>query len=266
MASVTDTIDAQTDEGQLIAELVDKLTGGDLRSRQEQTLSAALSALGPDLLGQLFGAEGLGGLLGGADAATQGLTNQAIAASSTGAQQLANRIRGATGAAGFGGSGIGESIAASAELSGPQATSRLLLEEAARQDEQKRADLGQIAGILGPLFLGSTEIGAGIDAAEGADDTTAQILGAIGGIGGGLASNPAIFCWVAREVFGESDPRWLQARDYMINLAPDDLFLLYAEHGEELARQVRFDPELKAELLPSFEALVERVEEWRHGR
>ena len=43
------------------------------------------------------------------------------------------------------------------------------------------------------------------------------------------------FCWVAREVYGEEDPRWLLFRAWLLTEAPTWLRDAYGEHGEEFA-------------------------------
>ena len=63
------------------------------------------------------------------------------------------------------------------------------------------------------------------------------------GILGGL-------CWVAREVYGEEDGRWVQFRTWLLNDAPKWLLNLYAKHGEWFAGVVRRVPILKRALRP----------------
>jgi hypothetical protein len=60
----------------------------------------------------------------------------------------------------------------------------------------------------------------------------------------------ASICWVAREVYGEEDPRWVQFRTWLLNDAPKWLLNLYAKHGEWFAGIVRKAPILKRALRP----------------
>ncbi|MFM7109151.1 MAG: hypothetical protein ACKOZU_11255 [Planctomycetaceae bacterium] len=53
------------------------------------------------------------------------------------------------------------------------------------------------------------------------------------GIGGAQGGNP--FCWVAREVYGAHDPRWVEFRTWMTVDAPRWLRDGYAVHGEAVA-------------------------------
>jgi hypothetical protein len=57
-------------------------------------------------------------------------------------------------------------------------------------------------------------------------------------------------CWVAREVYGEEDGRWVQFRTWLLNDAPKWLLNLYAKHGEWFAGVVRKAPILKRVLRP----------------
>jgi|LakMenEpi03Aug12_release.lakeMendotaPanAssembly.Ray.scaffolds.fasta_scaffold162451_2 hypothetical protein len=61
-----------------------------------------------------------------------------------------------------------------------------------------------------------------------------------GGMGGG---NP--FCWVAREVYGVDDPRWLVFRAWLTADAPTWLHDLYGKHGEAFAAWIRDKPAVK---------------------
>ncbi len=66
----------------------------------------------------------------------------------------------------------------------------------------------------------------------------------IGGAGGGGGGNP--FCWVAREIYGVHDPRWLAFREWLTWEAPEMLRDGYAEHGEAFAEWLHDRPVAKA--------------------
>ena len=86
------------------------------------------------------------------------------------------------------------------------------------------------------------------------------VLGAIGTVGGavigsmvapgpGTAAGAAAgsrLCWVAREVYGEDNPKWLQFRDWLMNSAPNWFRELYIKHGERVAQFISNKPILKA--------------------
>jgi hypothetical protein len=52
-------------------------------------------------------------------------------------------------------------------------------------------------------------------------------------------------CWVAREVYGVHDPRWLAFRDWMLTDAPAWLRDAYAAHGEACAAWIHDKPLVK---------------------
>lgn len=64
------------------------------------------------------------------------------------------------------------------------------------------------------------------------------------GIGGAPGGNP--FCWVAREVYGVHDPRWLAFRQWMVWEAPAWLQDLYSTRGEGFAAWLHDRPAAKA--------------------
>ncbi len=73
--------------------------------------------------------------------------------------------------------------------------------------------------------------------------------GGMGGMGGGgMGGMGGGFCWVAREVYGESDPRWRVFRGWLTEDAPLWLRHAYALHGEALAGWIRDKPVIKASL------------------
>ena len=74
------------------------------------------------------------------------------------------------------------------------------------------------------------------------------------GMGGGMGGG---FCWVAREVYGAHDPRWLVFRGWMIDEAPAWLRDLYGTHGPAVADWIHDKPAAKAALREIMNAIVE---------
>jgi hypothetical protein len=68
------------------------------------------------------------------------------------------------------------------------------------------------------------------------------MLGAIGNLGGAAITK---YCWVAREVYGEDNPKWLMFREWLLTKAPDWFRNLYIKHGERFAAFLRTKPSLK---------------------
>jgi hypothetical protein len=91
-----------------------------------------------------------------------------------------------------------------------------------------------------------------------------QAIGAVPGGGGSTTTrNPGLFdyltlaatvmgsgCWVAREVYGPTNPAWLEFREWMAIDAPDWLRRAYMKHGPKLAEWVARNPWAKRVLRP----------------
>lgn len=65
-----------------------------------------------------------------------------------------------------------------------------------------------------------------------------------------LAAQTAALCWVAREVYGQADPKWLQFREWVIGYSPDWFYNAYSKYGERFAKVVNKVPVLKAVIRP----------------
>jgi hypothetical protein len=83
------------------------------------------------------------------------------------------------------------------------------------------------------------------------------------GIGGGAGGNP--FCWVAREVYGVHDPRWLAFRSWMTWQAPAFLRDAYADHGEAFAAWLHERPVAKAAVRLAMNQVVANTSPAAHG-
>jgi hypothetical protein len=71
------------------------------------------------------------------------------------------------------------------------------------------------------------------------------MLGSLGGSAIGAGGMIAAFCWVAREVYGTENPKWVQFRDWMLANASDDFVDAYIQHGPKIAEFISDKPELK---------------------
>lgn len=67
-------------------------------------------------------------------------------------------------------------------------------------------------------------------------------LGGLGSLASGIAS---LTCWVAREVYGPENLRWVYFRQWMLESAPKWLWKLYRKHGEKFAAFISDKPLLK---------------------
>jgi hypothetical protein len=62
----------------------------------------------------------------------------------------------------------------------------------------------------------------------------------------GSAASMGFLCWVAREVYGIDNPKWLQFREWMLTKASDNLRNFYIKYGERIAESIRNKPKIKA--------------------
>jgi len=75
-------------------------------------------------------------------------------------------------------------------------------------------------------------------------DYLGQITGSLGSLtssAGGIAA----LCWIAREVYGKDNPKWLLFRKWLITKAPKWFFKLYAKYGPKVAIYISNKPLLK---------------------
>ena len=72
-------------------------------------------------------------------------------------------------------------------------------------------------------------------------------------LGAQVAASPK-FCWVAREVYGKDDPKWLQFREWVIGYSPDWFYNAYSKYGENVAKVVAKVPALKLVIRPFMDA------------
>lgn len=88
-----------------------------------------------------------------------------------------------------------------------------------------------------------------------ANGTSGLISGGIGAVGA-VAGAALMMCWVAREIYGIDDSRWMIFRDWMLHDSPTWFLRLYVRHGERFARWLHTHPMIKAAIKPWFDARV----------
>ena len=87
--------------------------------------------------------------------------------------------------------------------------------------------------------------GAMAQASAARDAGRSSMLGSLGGAALGLI-NPIGPCWVAREVYGIENPKWLEFRYWMLNDAPSWFRNLYVKYGERIAKFISNKPRIKS--------------------
>jgi hypothetical protein len=63
---------------------------------------------------------------------------------------------------------------------------------------------------------------------------------------GSIAGAAIMACWVAREVYGIDNPKWLQFREWMLNDSPSWFRKLYIKFGERFAAFISNKPRIKS--------------------
>lgn len=105
----------------------------------------------------------------------------------------------------------------------------------------------QMSGYNAQLgYMASTyqnPLAAGIGAAQG-----------IAGLGIGIAG---LVCWVAREVYGEDDPKWMLFREWMMKYSPRWMLYGYIKYGPRIARWIRGHNAIKTVLRRWMDSKIE---------
>lgn len=117
---------------------------------------------------------------------------------------------------------------------------------------------------LGPKFLTpesqylanirSNDIAMQNAQAAAAATRSAGMYSGLGAIAGGLIA----LCWVAREVYGSDNYKWLVFRDYVLNDAPEWFRSLYIKHGEKFAEFIKDKPVLKYMVRKMMDVIVNK--------
>ena len=130
--------------------------------------------------------------------------------------------------------------------------------EEKRQQFELDAEFGEIQNLLSQGSAFTTQALQQRTAAEiqqrNLEAQTAaastQLLGSF--ISAGIGASILAFCWVARAIFGEDNPKWIDARNYIVHGSPRWFFRLYRDHGEKVAKVITKYPILKIPLIPLF--------------
>ena len=172
------------------------------------------------IAGQLMGREQyLSGLRGQA----AGMGQQAFGMNRQLAGDIGNTILGRpSSAVGLGGSMLGQAQQGAAGQMGPQLFDPNMGINMALQQR------GQDVTFQGMQAQAKAAQGAGI-------------MGAAGDIASAM-----IICWVAREVYGIDNPKWIEFREWMLNDAPSWFRNLYIKYGERFAKFISNKPLVKS--------------------
>lgn len=105
-------------------------------------------------------------------------------------------------------------------------------------------------GSIYGAYNAQTQLAAGTAQARAAERAGKSAMwGSIigGGLGaaGTLGGAGILKCWVAREVYGRTNPDWLTFREWMVNEAPEWLRATYIKYGEWFAGFIKDKPRVK---------------------
>lgn len=94
-----------------------------------------------------------------------------------------------------------------------------------------------------------------------ATPSTAQLMWGAGAqaadsIADAALSYASMGCWVAREVYGANNPKWLLFRDWMFTKAPERLLRKYLKYGERLAKWISDKPKIIALIRSEMDAIL----------
>ena len=76
------------------------------------------------------------------------------------------------------------------------------------------------------------------------------------GAGAIFGTQATLACWIARAVFGEDNPKWLQFREYLETKAPKWFYDFYLENGEAIAEEIKDKPEVKSKVRDLMELVL----------
>ena len=119
---------------------------------------------------------------------------------------------------------------------------------------------------IGQSILGQTPMGSTTRQAVPRQSMLPGLLAGAGKMAMGLGSmgfGPG--CWVAREVYGIDNPKWLIFKRWMLDEAPQWFRSLYLAHGERFALWIANKPLLKRVIRAGMDLVVDRkIREARH--
>jgi len=111
---------------------------------------------------------------------------------------------------------------------------------------ESQTGMGSIYGAYNAqMGLAGAQAQANAAAKAGRSSMMGSLGGALIGNVGKMFSAGAALCWVAREVYGNENPKWLEFREWLLGNADDDFLNAYIQHGPKVAEFISDKPELK---------------------
>jgi len=167
-------------------------------------------------------------------------------------QQQQNAAMGSSARSGFSGGGLSQALMAAIGSAGANRASNLNYQDIADSYGRNQQNIGLMGQLVTQPQLGYASLSADLYKAQ-SDAAARQRAAEMAAIGSSMeAVGSAFGCWVAEALFGKDSVDTHLARFYVNNLAGNELFDNYMEHGKELAAMVEADELLKSDLIPVF--------------
>jgi len=111
---------------------------------------------------------------------------------------------------------------------------------------ESQTGMGSIYGAYNAqMQLAAGQAQANAAKSAGKSAMWGSIIGGGLGAAGTLGGAGILKCWVAREVYGRTNPDWLTFREWMVNEAPEWLRATYIKYGEWFAGFIKDKPRVK---------------------
>lgn len=116
----------------------------------------------------------------------------------------------------------------------------------------QQPNLGYTAGMGGNIFdTGASSYSGSIGLQQQKKDWLDRFVQFSEGLSNSVSAVGAAagaMCWIAREVYGEDNPRWKEFRAWLLTKAPARFRNMYLKHGADFAEYIKNKPELKIEI------------------
>jgi hypothetical protein len=96
--------------------------------------------------------------------------------------------------------------------------------------------------------------------AAAAGSTWGGLFGGLGALGGGIGGGLIAKCWVAREVYGAENDKWLLFRMWLESCAPKWFHDLYVKHGPAFAKWISNKPLIKKAIRKWMDGRIQSLE------
>lgn len=234
----------------------------DLMNKMATDQLAAGSKMTPDMQREVQQSVRSGQAARGMGFGQSDLFDEALTSGTRGQQLLQSRQNYASGVAGLNQQAVGDpfmAVVGRQSMVTPYSQSNLNAGQAATQANKPNAD--PFTAYAGDLYNTNFNAAYSNLFSQRNNDTAKQaaLMQMIGSIVGGASGAAGAACWVARELFGWTDGRWLAFRGWLLGRAPAELRELYLAEGPGLADWLRGQgEEVRGEVRGWMEAILRK--------